>query len=215
MSTRSVVGTIDLSTGAWKGRYVHFDGYPTARGPVLAQILANVDGGLNVLNHTIAAQGAGWSSLTGKLQNDRPTGDNAAFVNGFGTAYRDAPGADDWITGTVGEEFDDVFIEWGYFFTGDDPATASLLVFGFPYPAGPAGALAVIPARVLHQVTDNGWEHVEGLKYAEDETPNYGITDLAALRATVEDYAARSLEQMQRFAIQASPEVVDAEIVEA
>ena len=38
MSTRSIVAVATPS--GWEGRYVHWDGYPTARGPLLADYVA-------------------------------------------------------------------------------------------------------------------------------------------------------------------------------
>jgi len=117
MSTRSAVGALRVSStdNVFRGRYVHYDGYPIGLGPVLQQ-LVNRDGLAKVLK-TICEDHYGWSSLDPSVTPDTVTGRGDGFevVPGYGTAYTTANalsggGAREghWI------EQGDLFIEWLY-----------------------------------------------------------------------------------------------------
>lgn len=144
MSTRSAVGTIDPSTGAWRGRYVHSDGYPSARVPVLRDTLNRRDGDLAGMLHVLTEEFYGWSFLTGTTddpyaQYGSMLGERGVWVSGFGTAYTTAQGQsapDDWITGEVGVETDDPWIEWVYLFTSTDVRVAELVIMELRHIAG-------------------------------------------------------------------------------
>lgn len=129
MSTRSFVGSVD-STGTFRARYVHWDGYPTAMGKTLATMIAR-DGVLPVLD-VLTEQRPGWSSLLDSTPDitrvdpdpEAPLGSAAALaadfgpcgryrdggvvnVPGYGCAYAVQKGGDsldNWITGTLDPE---------------------------------------------------------------------------------------------------------------
>jgi hypothetical protein len=65
MSTRSVVGRIGESEGEFSGIYVHWDGSPSTRGPLLWEIIhEEFKGDLKAaLIHLLDKHPAGWSSL--------------------------------------------------------------------------------------------------------------------------------------------------------
>ena len=134
MGTRSVVAFQEGD--GWRGRYVHFDGYPSARVPDLLTIVAR--DGVEAAIKTITETWAGWSSLdayqpdiTGvtpdanaawdspEMQASRfaPGGgyDDGRFANvpGYGIAYVAESGQidpDHWIDHTD----TDIWLEWAY-----------------------------------------------------------------------------------------------------
>lgn len=65
MSTRSVVARVGKHEGTFEGRYVHWDGSPSTRGPLLWQIIRKQFKGdlKKALVHLIDEHPAGWSSL--------------------------------------------------------------------------------------------------------------------------------------------------------
>lgn len=155
MSTRSVVGTVDLATGEFKGRYVHSDGYPTARGPVLTEILARFDGGLAQMLKVITEDHFGWSYLDVHYAQNTLGPARADLVSNVGLAYRNHVEQEDyWYTGKLNGG-DDVE-EWGYFFTSTDPSTAELIVT-----TDGARVVAKLPVTMLHRISPAGWDHIE------------------------------------------------------
>jgi hypothetical protein len=98
MSTRSVIA-VATPTG-WEGCYVHWDGYPTARGPLIADYLAEY--GYAGYLELISSSPKGMSSFP-----DRETG----FVV---ERYEDGSGG--VITGcdATCASCDPLFIEWVY-----------------------------------------------------------------------------------------------------
>lgn len=187
MSTRSAVGTIDAE-GYFRGRYVHSDGYPTGRGPVLTKILARFDGGLAQMIKCITEDHFGWSYLDADYASNSLGEDRADLVSSVGLAYKNhTEQPDEWIKGKLGEPFEGGWIEWGYFFTAptpekaDDkalvpvssllePAVSNLVVVVFPYEEV-ARAVVTIPVRELHRVSDDGWAKIE---QAGDHARGYG-----------------------------------------
>lgn len=133
MGTRSFIA--EPYGESWRGRYVHWDGYPTSKGPMLQALIAR-DGREAVLE-TILHRYYGWSSLhptqpdiTGvepdvnapygspAYEASRFTSDGRfANVPGYGIAYTTEQGQsseDQWITPeglASGEDWD---TEWGY-----------------------------------------------------------------------------------------------------
>lgn len=108
MSTRSVVGTIEPD-GSFRGRYVHWDGSPSTRGPVLAAALEMFDGDLDALLTELIDNVGGWSTISPK--------DGV-----LGKPYDD----EYWYTGVLGKPAD--VEEWGFFFTSRDEQTAELVI---------------------------------------------------------------------------------------
>jgi hypothetical protein len=98
MSTRSVIAL--RTPDGWEGRYVHWDGYPTARGPRIEDYVAE----------------HGYAGYV-ELLNSSPKGMSSfpAREDGFAVErYED--GADGWITGcdATCSSCDPLFIEWVY-----------------------------------------------------------------------------------------------------
>lgn len=123
MSTRSVVA-VPLPGGGWKGRYVHFDGYPSGVGSALAKIVQR--DGYEKAVQTLTQDHYGWSTVDGEDVQERYQWENDGrfeAVPGYGIAYTDTviegfgfqPGyqqvtSDDWIT----ESGDDQGTEYAY-----------------------------------------------------------------------------------------------------
>ncbi len=131
MGTSSIVGTVDLASGAFRGRYVHFDGAPTTRVPVLADLLARTfHHDLAAMLHTLTEQHHGWSNITTCQQELSAAQDPERFrlVPGVGTAYCDTPSGKDWWTGTLTPPTQNYYAEWTYLFTGDDRSDAELII---------------------------------------------------------------------------------------
>ena len=138
MGTRSVVA-LPLD-GGFKGRYIHWDGYPTGVGGSLLEIVQRdgVERALEVLTQ----DNYGWSSLDpampaefedvifenrqafvaehGRYPVTDPGGGDGRFraVEGYGTAYttvQNQSSPDEWITDTG----DDWGTEWAYVLNPD------------------------------------------------------------------------------------------------
>lgn len=95
MSTRSAVA-IPAKDG-WAGVYVHWDGYPKARVPGIATIVA--DGGYAAWKKLLADTPQGFSSMLADNVEAYDRGDNDARISGCGEACADC---------------DPLFIEWVY-----------------------------------------------------------------------------------------------------
>jgi hypothetical protein len=111
MGTRSVVG-VPYGDG-FRGRYCHWDGYPTYNGVHLWRMIQR-DGIEKVVN-TIVFDNYQWSSLdhckNNVVLNNGETLKNV--VRGYGSIYTDVT-EDDWITYT-GNASDDLWCtEWAY-----------------------------------------------------------------------------------------------------
>lgn len=116
MGTRSIVGT-PFGDGV-RGRYCHWDGYPSGVGAALWAIIERdgVDKALFVLTE----QHYGWSSLTAEAMPSVATyyrGVNRfVAVPGYGIGYTTEQGqtsADQWCQSPRGDG-DDGGTEWGY-----------------------------------------------------------------------------------------------------
>lgn len=117
MGTRSVVA-IPLD-GGFKGRYIHWDGYPSGVGENLLDIVRR--DGVERAVQVLTEENYGWSSLNstgpgefGPGYEDPGRGDGRfRAVEGYGTAYTTAGGQsspEEWIT----DSSDDWGTEWAY-----------------------------------------------------------------------------------------------------
>ncbi len=133
MSTRSAIGY--PAGDGWRGRYVHYDGYPEVRGPDLWRIVKRdgVERAIEVLCH----EHYGWSSIdseevtpdeAGVTLDSKPA--DRVRVSGYGVAYDDTT-ADDWITEC------DLFIEWAYILSEQGMAIEVSRPTGERLPANP------------------------------------------------------------------------------
>lgn len=124
MSTRSAVGT--LVNGQFKGRYVHFDGYPDGVGAALRKIIDR-DGVTKALR-VITEENYGWSSLNGSDDQELERGyHDGRFkaVPGYGVAYTEVDGQsspEQWIenAGEWGTEYIYVIMPSGEVVAYDD-----------------------------------------------------------------------------------------------
>lgn len=101
MSTRSAVGAATAPGEAFRGRYVHWDGYPGYVGKTLIEMVRR-DGVETVLD-VLTRQHYGWSSLGTGPQGLGPGYTDGRFeaVDGFGIAYTEVDGQtspDEWVT---------------------------------------------------------------------------------------------------------------------
>lgn len=109
MSTRSIVG--GLTDGGTYAVYVHNDGYPDGRLPVLEALIKR-DGANKVLATLLSGREGGWSYLDDTTGADGRTPGHGRIVEGYGCAYNDAPDATPL---RFPEEYnDDSWIEWVY-----------------------------------------------------------------------------------------------------
>lgn len=119
MSTRSITGIISESGPV--GYYVHSDGYPDGRLPVL-QALIERDGIDKVAETILTARNGGWSYLT--VRNDDITnflGERGEVVEGYGLRYTDQQVKDAPLM-KLADARTDIWIEYAYFLnleTGD------------------------------------------------------------------------------------------------
>lgn len=113
MGTRSVVA---VQTGDdFKGRYIHWDGYPGGVGEQLLAIVKR-DGAARAVQ-VLTEENYGWSNLDSDKEHGALTAglDDGRFVivKGYGIAYttvQNQSSADDWITSGS----DDWGTEWAY-----------------------------------------------------------------------------------------------------
>lgn len=113
MGTRSVVAIPDAEHG-WKGRYCHWDGYPSGVGEALRRIVMR--DGLTPAVHTLTEAHTRWSTITAVPLADYepPSYDPRrveTYVDGYGEAPDDEPDGD---AGWVFADGDDWGTEWAY-----------------------------------------------------------------------------------------------------
>lgn len=120
MSTRSIVGIVTPeSPEVGIGVYVHSDGYPEGRLPVLKSLIIK-HGAAEVASTILSAENGGWSYLD-ENYTENYLGDRGAAVPGYGLKYTDVQ------TGEAppqkhSEVVGDIFIEFMYYIdvpTGD------------------------------------------------------------------------------------------------
>lgn len=147
MSTRSYVGSAESKLCV----YSHFDGYPEAKLPELAQMIER-DGAQKVVETLLSARTGGWSALDPKAGSDTTTylGERARIVEGYGVAYTDqqTPDGEPTYIGDGMSENDRIWIEWVYLV---DPETGNITYWSTSEP--PNKAKTVSPADILKEVT--------------------------------------------------------------
>lgn len=120
MGTRSIVAVPDAEHG-FRGRYIHWDGYPSGVGEALRTIV-NRDG-YDFAVKVLTEQHYGWSSVNGAETQELGSGQTDgrfAAVPGYGVAYTTSTGGfqsvpqsspDDWH---FGDDAKDTWCEWAY-----------------------------------------------------------------------------------------------------
>ena len=102
MGTRSIIAV--PTDDSWKGRYVHWDGYPANMGKELTAIIQR--DGYETAVKVLTQDHKSWSSI-----NSNPTDpEGNTIVPGYGIAHADIPADDDpWIL-----PGDEDWTEWVY-----------------------------------------------------------------------------------------------------
>lgn len=111
MGTRSVVA-IPTADG-WRGRYIHWDGYPEGVGESLRLIVQR--DGLDLAVKTLTENHFGWSSVNDDAQDAHDEPIRFEFVPGYGTAYSAKEQEDTWVT----SDGDNWGTEYAYVLTPD------------------------------------------------------------------------------------------------
>lgn len=89
MGTRSVVARYSLD-GRWEGRYVHWDGYPSAMIPALEEIIAR--DGFAAAERVLIDEHFGWSTINPGMTLDQQTEFHIVPLQGYGRYYNDQDG---------------------------------------------------------------------------------------------------------------------------
>lgn len=126
MGTRSIVA-VPTEDGGWKGRYVHWDGYPTGVGLALLKIVQR--DGLATARRVLTEDHYGWSSVNAEGDPLHDTGRDAErfeVVPGYGVAYTHAEQGDEWLASNG----DTGWTEWAYVLHDDHLAVYDLTYSG-------------------------------------------------------------------------------------
>jgi hypothetical protein len=89
MATRSIIAEL-LPDGKWRGRYCHWDGYPSAKLPQLAHIVAR--DGADVARKTLLHDNWSWSSIDSADKSELPSimqDGRFKIVPGYGVTHTD------------------------------------------------------------------------------------------------------------------------------
>ncbi len=121
MGTRSIIAIPDAECG-WKGRYVHYDGYPTGVG---AQVWAMVmRSGLTETIKVLTEDHHSWSSLTTATeQNETSARLDYPFIAGWGEPHVDG-NPDAWVIA----DGDKWGCEWAYLLTPQGMEVMSIAI---------------------------------------------------------------------------------------
>ena len=121
MSTRSIIAKQDGD--AWKGRYAHWDGYPTHQGKTLWEIVQR--DGYETAVKTLVEDNFYWSALDANHGDTALSESRWVNVKGYGVAGNEEQGSpDEWHTP---KDLDDTWCEWVYVI-----AKSGLLVIYIP-----------------------------------------------------------------------------------
>lgn len=161
MGTRSVVAV--PHEDSWRGRYVHWDGYPDHMVPVFQRLVRR--DGLAIVQWTLTEDFYGWSCID--AEGDRDPGEpRFVAVSGYGTAYttvEDQAHPDRWIlpTSSDGVEFCYILREEGVEILDRRVGDAHAMgMFGWHFNTE---AVRWAPLAVV------GWEEKFEDPYADDE----------------------------------------------
>lgn len=166
MGTRSIIA--EPTDNGFRGRYAHWDGYPTAMGRNLWLIIAR--DGLDKAIAALIKDNTGWSRIGPDLA------DNRVNVAGYGEAYL-PPDPDDWWDQT----FINAGIEWAYVL---NRKAVSILrpdpdhikgwehVGDLPYDQEPteAALTAIECGAKFERCTHFAWAHVAGMSKEDRRT---------------------------------------------
>lgn len=98
MSTRSIVARVGKSEGEFSGIYVHWDGSPTTRVPILLGLLKSFRGNLPaMLKWLIDEHPRGWAELHPTRRECRPFKDGEGFIFTHETFARGDDGSAEWV----------------------------------------------------------------------------------------------------------------------
>ena len=94
MATRSIVA--EPSGNGWYGRYVHWDGAPETRLPILQRMVAR--DGVTRVREVLLHENTSWSSLcdTQAELDENDDADRMKAVENYGVAHIDLPSDDEW-----------------------------------------------------------------------------------------------------------------------
>lgn len=154
MATRSIIARTD-GDGWTDGVYVHWDGSPSSRIPVLTDLVARADGDvasvLDVL--TSAISGGGWSVINpcSQKEDGRSLDGRGEFVEGYGIRYLDNPGEVSFAW--HGEDIDFAGAEYVY---AIDPASGVCAVFEIGWRGETPEALTLLKTVDLRTVVPYG-----------------------------------------------------------
>lgn len=155
MGTRSVIA-VEHGDG-WRGRYCHWDGYPTGVGEALRQIVKR--DGLDTAIRTLTQDYYGWSNVNAQDQQELHKGyqdGRFAAVPGYGIAYTTHQGQsrpEQWHTSDDRESW----CEWAYVLTA-----TGIDVYTLPFESAP-----VLVGTVAYDDA-NGMSRAEESVYALD-----------------------------------------------
>jgi hypothetical protein len=151
MSTRSIIARA-AGDGFVDGTYVHSDGYPSGRGPILQTLFAR--GRLD----EVIDERWGWSFLDPEVESNEYRYAVGTMVPGIGNSYRGHdPSCADYRFAFPSESWDAFDTEWAYAVNVDTGKCAVYTV------AGEAPPTLVAIVDLTHQVD---WEAIESKVYA-------------------------------------------------
>jgi len=108
MSTRSIIA-IPEGDG-WKGRYVHYDGYPTGVGQTVWHIVKTA--GLAEAARILTSKPIGWSGISDNPDGTPPINPGYDHEPGYGYAYIPEDDTEDWWIHST--DTDKSWCEWYY-----------------------------------------------------------------------------------------------------
>lgn len=143
MSTRGYVGCADTKLVV----YNHFDSYPEAKLPELAEMIKR-DGAKKVVETLLSARTGGWSFLSPSAAGEalNSLGERGEVVEGYGLKYTDnqTPDGEPTYIGDGMTESDRIWMEWVYLI---NPETGAITYWSTQ--DSPNKAKTVTPDEIL------------------------------------------------------------------